>query len=447
MSVEDKMTIDERRKYLKKMQERYLQADRKERGQLLDEMEAITELHRKSLIRLMKGSLERRPRRRQRRRTYGPDMDDALRVIAESTDYICADRLTPNLPWLAEHLAAHKELNVSPQLLEQLDQISVSTVERILARIRQDEPRLPRRAPQPRNRLLRDVPMKRISWNEPDPGHFEVDLVHHCGRVASGDYVHTLQMIDVTTGWSERAAVLGRSYLAIKDGFNRILARLPFPVREIHPDNGSEFFNHHMLRFWKGLKPKPTLSRSRPYHKNDNRFVEQKNATLVRAYLGYDRLDSVAQTLAVNHLYDMMWLYYNFFQPVMRLSEKTWVHEEGQPSRLRRRFDKAATPFDRLCATKGISPEQEESLATLRDQTNPRQLRQKIYQLIDHIATLPCAVPGVTEDVHQTLITHQLSGREGQHHAILAATRKTKTPGKEGTCPVTLSFEGTIPFR
>ena len=186
--------------------------------------------------------------------------------------------------------------------------------------------------------------MKRIPWQEQEPGHFEVDLVHHCGRTASGEYMHTLQMIDVATGWSERVAVLGRSYLVMQDGFSRILDRLPFPVLEIHPDNGSEFFNDHMLRFWRGLKPKPQLSRSRPYHKNDNRFVEQKNSTLVRNYLGYDRLDTIAQTLAVNQLYDMMWLYYNFFQPVMRLAEKTWSREEGQPSRVKRRYDKAATP-------------------------------------------------------------------------------------------------------
>ena len=233
MSIEDKMTIDERRKYLKKMQKRYLQAGRKERGQLLDEMETVTELHRKSLIRLMKGSLARQPRRRQRSRTYGPEVDDALRVIAESTDYICAERLTPNLAWLAKHLAAHGELTISCQLLEQLERISVSTVERILARLRQDEPRLPRPGPKRRNNLLRDVPMKRIPWQEKEPGHFEVDLVHHSGRTASGDYVHTIQMIDVTTGWSERAAVLGRSYLVMEDGFNQILVRLPFPVTRI----------------------------------------------------------------------------------------------------------------------------------------------------------------------------------------------------------------------
>jgi hypothetical protein len=416
------MTIDERRKYLRKMQVRYYQADRKERGRLLDEMERITELHRKSLIRLMKGSLERRPRRRQRGRTYGPEVDDALRVIAESTDYICAERLTPNLTWLAKHLAIHGELTISDRLLEQLERISVSTVERILARLRQDEPLLRRkRRKRPRN-LLRDVPMKRLSWREQQPGHFEVDLVHHCGYTSSGDYVHTIQMIDVTTAWSERAAVLGRSYRAMQDGFNRILGRLPFPVQEIHPDNGSEFFNHHMLRFWKGLKPKPRLSRSRPYHKNDNRFVEQKNSTLVRSYLGYDRLDSVAQTLAVNLLYDKLWLFYNFFQPVMRLSEKSWLHQEGQPSQVKRRHDDARTPFERLCETKAIPKERRAQLETLRDQTNPRQLRREIYQLIDHISTLSGAAPGKTEDVFQTL-------------------SPDTNLGEEQTRPVTLSFD------
>ena len=405
MSTEDKMTIDERLKYLRKMQERYLKADRKGRGRLLDEMETVTGLHRKSLIRLMKSNLTRQPRRRQRGRVYGPEVDVAIRIIAESTDYICAERLTPNLTWLARHLAAHGELTVTVQLLEQLDCISISSVERVLARIRQDEPRLPRQGPKHRNRLLRDVPMTRISWQEREPGHFEVDLVHHCGPTASGDYLHTIQMIDVATAWSERAAVLGRSYLAMKHGFSRILARLPFSVLELHPDNGSEFFNNHMVRFWYGLTPKPHLSRSRPYNKNDNRFVEQKNSTLVRSYLGYDRLDTVAHALAVNELYDKMWLYYNFFQPVMRLAEKTSIREEGQPSRVKRRFDQAATPFDRLCATNAISEELAGELRIVREQTNPRQLRQEINELLAYIAALPCAIPGVTEDVRRTLTT------------------------------------------
>jgi hypothetical protein len=447
MSIEDRMTIDERRKYLRKMQERYLQAGRKERGQLLDEMEAVTELHRKSLIRLMRGNLTRRPRRKQRGRTYGADVDDAVRVIAETTDFICAERLTPSLPWLARHLETHGELTTSPQLLEQLERISVSTVERILNRIRQDEPRLPRAKPRPSNSLLRDVPMKRIPWHEQEPGHFEVDLVHHCGPSSSGEYVHTIQMIDVTTAWSERRAILGRSYKVVRDAFDQILAHLPFHVREVHPDNGSEFFNHHMLRYWRGLKPKPGLSRSRPYHKNDNRFVEQKNSTLVRAYLGYDRLDTVTQTLAVNELYEKMWIYYNFFQPVMRLKEKTSMPVAGQPSRFKRRYDDARTPFERLCATDAIPQDWKEELVALRDSTNPRQLRREIYDLIDYIASLPGATPGVTEDIHQTLATYLAPEQPIKNGSVSGGAKNPKPPEKEGTPLVTLSFEGTIPVR
>ncbi len=404
MSIEDNMTINERRKYLHLMQDRYLLAGRAERGQLLDEMQAVTKLHRKALVRLMNGSLARQPRCRQRGRVYGPEVDDALRVIAESTDYICAERLTPNLPWLARHLAAHGEIVASPALLYQLERISECTVGRILARIQQDQPRLPRKRPRQANAALRDVPMRRIPWDEQEPGHFEVDLVHHCGLSTSGEYMCTLQMVDVATGWSECVAVLGRSYLAIQDGFNRILGRLPFPVFEVHPDNDSAFFNHHLLRFWKELARDARLSRSRPYQKNDNRFVEQKNSSLVRAYLGFDRLDTIAQTLTANQLYDRMWVYYNAFQPVLHLTEKSFSKEGPKPAHVKRRYDRAATPFDRLCATKAISHEHRVELQALRDRTNPRQLRQEIRDLTDYLLSLPGAAPGMTEDVRLTLL-------------------------------------------
>ena len=403
MSTDDKMTINERWKYLRLMQPRYLRASRRERGRLLNEMQAITKKDRKTLIRQMKSDLVRKPRKKQRGKTYGADVDDALRVIHESLDYVCAERLTPNLGWMAKQLAAHGEMEITPALLEQLGRISVSTVRRRLAKIRQDQPRLPRKGPEQANRVTRDIPMRRIPWNEPQPGHFEVDLVHHCGPSASGEYVHTLQLIDVTTGWSERVAVLGRSYLVMQAAFESVLLRLPFPVREIHPDNGSEFLNAHLVRFFRDAIQGVQLSRSRPFHKNDNCHVEQKNSTLVRAYLGYDRLDTVAQTKTLNLLYHKMWLYYNFFQPVMRLTEKIPVHSEGQPTRIKRRYDRAQTPFDRLSATSAISTEERCRFNALRDQTNPRQLRQDIYNLLDHLFDLPAAPPDHTQDVYQTL--------------------------------------------
>jgi hypothetical protein len=423
MTKEEKMTIDERRKYLQTMKRRYKQADRKTKGQLLEEMEVVTGLHRKSLIRLMNGSLKRKPRRRERGKTYGPDVDDALRVIDESFDYICAERLTPNLVWMARHLGRHGELRATTSLLDQLGYVSISTVQRRLNRIRQDQRRLPRKKPRGGSGLLQDIPMKRLSWDLAQPGHCETDVVHHCGSTASGEYLYTLQMIDVATGWSERYAVLGRSFLVMRDAFLVFLSRLPFPLKEIHPDNGSEFFNHHMLRFWGDRVQGVTLSRSRPYHKNDNPRVEQKNSTLVRAYLGYERLDTVAHVLAVNRLYDKLWIYYNLFQPVMHLVEKEIVREEGQATRVRRRHDKARTPFDRLCDTKIILPTHQEQLEALRDSINPRRLRSEIYDDIDHIFDLPCAEPDSTQNVHLTLTKNRENGKEALSNFNFNRTR------------------------
>lgn len=396
------MSINEERKYLKSMQERYHATDRAGRKALLDEMEALTGKHRKSLIRLMNGTLERKPRKVQRGRVYGAKVDDAIRVISESLDYICAERLTPALADTAEQLADHGELTLSPKVTGQLTRVSVSTVGRILKRLGQDQRRRKRRPPGSANAVARTIPAGRIDWNEKQPGHCEVDLVHHCGPSTSGDFLHTLQLIDVATGWSERVAMLGRSQMVMQDGFYRIQSRIPFPVLELHPDNGSEFLNWYMIDFWNKVFQGVQMSRSLPYHKNDNRFVEQKNSSLVRHYLGHDRLDSVAQVNLTNVLYDRLWLYNNFFQPVMRLQEKTQVSSDGR-TRTQRRYDTAQTPFDRLCQTDVLSPEQRERLNRLRSQTNPRALRKEIYDLIDQIFALPNAQPGDFEDVAFTL--------------------------------------------
>ncbi len=382
MPADDEMTVDERRKYLKRMARRYLAADREGRGALLTEMEAVTGLHRKSLIRLLSGqSLDRRPRNQQRGRVYGHEVADVIRVVWESEDYVCAERLTPSLLPMAQHLARFGELRLNPEIEAKLAQISESTVLRLLTRLRQDTPRLPRRGPEQANRIARSIPMEKIPWHTREPGHFEVDLVHHCGESTAGEYLHTLQMVDVATQWSERVAVLGRSQRAMEAAFRRILDRLPFPILQLHPDNGSEFFNDHLIRFFGerivGLK----LSRSRPYHKNDNRFVEQKNFTLVRAYLGHRRLDSPSQLVALNRLYDRMWLYYNLFQPVLRLTNK----EVAGRDRIKRTWDQARTPYQRVLEARVLSEEQRAMLLALHASTNPLRLRREIHQTIERL--------------------------------------------------------------
>lgn len=384
MAADDVMTIDERLTYLRRMQPRYVKADREGRGQLLGEIQAVTGLHRKSVVRLLGGSLARQRQRTRRRRVYGAAVDDVIRVVWESLDYVCAERLLPALAPTAQHLVRCGEVMLPAEVEEQLGMISRSTVQRILTRIGQDTPRLPRRGPEEANRVRQAVPMERIKWDVPDPGHFETELVHHSGSSSAGTYVHTLQLVDVATGWSERVAVLGRNQEAMEGGFQRVIERLPFRITHLHPDNGSEFFNDHLIRFWGEAITGLSVSRSRPYHKNDNRFVEQKNDTLVRAYLGTERLDTAAQCDTLNALYDHMWTYYNLFQPVLHLVSKDIVD-----GKLRRRWDTAATPYERLLRTGVLDQATTERLARLHAETNHRQLRRSIYQAIPRVWDRP----------------------------------------------------------
>lgn len=376
--MQDEMTIDERRKYVKLMAVRYRKASRQERSGLLSEMEAVTKQHRKHLIRLLNAeSLERKKRQTPRSRTYGADVERVILLVWESLDYICAQRLTPALLSTAQHLARFGEISLTAQLEEQLQHIGMSTVQRLLRKHRASKGRLPRKGPERANQATKGVPMKRIPWDISEPGHFETDLVHHGGESASGEYAYTLQLIDVATGWSERVMLLGRSQQAMARAFTQVIERLPFPIKELHPDNGTEFFNQHLVRLWKEKVSGVQLSRSRPYQKNDNRNVEQKNDTLVRHYFGELRLETPEQVAVGNALYEQMWVYYNLFQPVMHLIEKT---VEGD--KVHRKWDDAQTPYQRLLATHVLSPEQQTRLQALYAQTNPRLLRQEIYRAL-----------------------------------------------------------------
>lgn len=391
MPAEERMTVNERRKYLKLMKPRYQKARRKEQSALLTEMEQVTGLHRKSLLRLLHSdNLERTKRTKERGRTYGLATEQVILAVWESLDYVCAERLTPVLLSTAQHLARFGSVHLSHEVEEQLGQISEATVTRLLRRHRSRKQRLPQKGPDRANQVRKPVPMKRIPWQTREPGHFEVDLVHHGGERTEGIYVHTLQLVDVATGWSERVAVLGKGQQAMEAGFRRILERLPFAVKELHPDNGPEFFNHHLVRFWGQSITGLTLSRSRPYHKNDNRFVEQKNATLVRRYFGTIRLDTPQHLQAMNTLYDRMWLYYNFFQPVMHLEEKI-----AQADHVLRHWDQAQTPYQRLVAAGTLQSDQQARLQTLYEQTNPMTLRKEIYQLLVALWELPTTTSSV----------------------------------------------------
>jgi len=399
MMPNKRMTINARFAYLSVKYDHYQQCTkREEKSEILTEIVRVTGLDRKTVIRHMQRPPQRKARRKQRERHYGAQVENVVHLVAKALNYPCPERLKSELLDTAENLARHGHLVLNPELREQLTTISKSTLGRIRRRRQQDEPRLERKMGT-QNSVQQQIPIRRIPWNTREPGHFEVDLVHHSGPSASGEFLCTLQMVDVATGWVESAAILGRSYRVVRDAFQRCLVRLPFAPLEIHSDNGPEFMNHHLLRFWKTHYPDVDLSRIRPYKKQDNRFVEHRNGALVRALLGKDRLDTAQQTLLLNQIYDRVWLYHNFFQPVMRMTEKTY--EQGKT---RRKHDDVRTPLKRVCEAGVLSVQRQEEFLILYRDTDPLALRKEIQQLIDQLFRLPGATPGQSEDIFTTLM-------------------------------------------
>lgn len=401
MAEMDRMTIDERRKYLHKIWGRYRDSTKQEKSQLLTEAEVVTGLHRKSIMRILNGRLSRKKREKQRGRRYGCEVEDAVMMIARSLDYICAERLKPNLSWVGEHLAVHGELKLDAELRDLLAAISITTLKRVLKKRGKSEAKLAfRKSPsQQQKQLSRTIPIQRIDWQTQEPGHFEVDLVHHSGLNASGSYVYSLQMVDFAIGWAELTAIYGNSFQATKDGFDYLISRLPFNVLELHPDNGAEFINQLLYRYWHELVPNLRVSRSKPYPKNDNRFIEENNHSLIRAYIGHSRFDSLEQLHCLRELYHKLWLYHNFFLPVMHLIKEKRMTENKT---MRRIHDQALTPLDRLIQTGVLAKDREEELLEIRRAINPIVLRSQIDRSIQKLLALPCLKSGEKLDFYKT---------------------------------------------
>ena len=390
--TEETMSIDERYKYLRKMQKRYFQADRKTRSALLTEMEQVTELHRKSLLRLLHSSLRRKKRRRQRGFTYGTRVRDAVKLCAEALDFPAAERLQPVLLQTAQALAHHGHLHFTPEMASQLQRISVSTVRRIVGPVTRIPQRIaaPRKPTRARNRK-HGIPIRTLENIREHPGCLEADTVSHSGPEARGQFAHTLCLTDVATGWVSTHATLGNSALVMKDAFQGALRRIPFPMGEIHFDNGTEFLNSTVVPWLKGQGC--VLSRSRPFHKNDNRFVEENNNSHIRAYVGHDRYDTVAQVMALNTLYPLLDLYHNLFLPVMRTTRDA----DGKKQVV------VQAPFQHLLATGVLSDEDTQRWQTFQKGIDPLGLKAAISKTLKALAGLPGASPGQVEDVRGTL--------------------------------------------
>ncbi len=357
----------------------YQQAARKERGRILDAFCLATGYSRKHGLRVLGGTHRRRRLgvRRVRRRRYSFEFQNALKVLWEASGYICAERLRPFLRPLSLLLVRHGQLELTPELEKQLRMVSTSTVERNLRQLRRKHRDLfERRMSQtkPATLLRHEVPIVVGQWRELDrPGYLEVDSVAHSGGSVVGKWIWTISVTDLSTGWSERVPVMGRNQEPVLEAMQRIRQQLPFPLLGIHPDNGHEFINRRLINWChdEGIQ----ISRSRPFHKNDNAHIEQKNWTLVRRLIGYQRLDTTAQLNWLDEFYtELLRPYNNCFQPVMKLVGKEH-RADRQP---RRRYDTPTTPLQRVLASGSADLTKVNALVELYSSVSPLTLKRQI---------------------------------------------------------------------
>jgi hypothetical protein len=370
------MSRRSKRELSEEVRPRYLKANHAEKKQILNEFIASTGYHRKYAIRLLKHARARRSSKRHGpAKVYQGEVVVALEQIWEVCGRICSKRLHPFLPEMVKVLERCGELQLGTETKALLLAMSRSTIDRCLAHARFEHPH-GLATTKPGSLLKKAIPVRTFTpWEEDHPGFLEIDLVAHCGGSTEGQYLHTLTCVDLSTGWIECLAVRQKTQQAVFEAIQTMRSYLPFLLLGLDSDNGGEFINDLLYHYC--LSEKITFTRSRPYLKNDQAHVEQKNWSVVRRLIGYDRFETEEEFLLLQSIYTDLRLYTNFFQPVLKLLSKETVDK-----RVIKRYDTAATPFQRVLATKKIPLETKAHLINLYVQLNPVQLRNSIDQKV-----------------------------------------------------------------
>jgi Integrase core domain len=377
------------------MRARYQQADKRARGRLLDEYCCTTGCHRKAAIRRLRAAPGKSGRRPGRPCRYvSRDLAPILERAWLASDQLSGKLLRPILPALLTALVTHHGLGLPPEARAALTTASAATLDRLLRPLRRRRPRQPRRLAPALTSLRAQVPLRTWSeWAGVRPGAVQGDLVLHCGESTAGRYCATLVAVDVATTWTELQAIWGLHHQRVTGGIQHIQQRLPFPLREWHSDNGSEFINACLLGWCQrhGIR----FTRGRPYRKNDQAWVEQRNGLLVRRLVGYDRYSARAAWTVLQRLYGLLRLQHNFFRPVRKLLNKRRVG-----STVRKWYDAAQTPYQRVLAAGGLAAEPRQALAAQFHALDPIALAREIQQTLDVLWKLADTRPARQDVAH-----------------------------------------------
>lgn len=355
---------------------------KKEKGKLLNEYCRVTGENRKSVVRkiragtYIKNSTRGKKAKKKRKSNYDSYTVAALIKCWKIFDYASGQRLAPLLEDEVDRLRDLSELKCSEEVAKKLKKISPATIDRKLKREKKIR-HLNRKYKRKNNPLLyQKIPVK-MSWEQDRSklGYMQIDLVEHCGYATRGEYINTVSSTDIATSWWDGRAAMGKGRIAVSKAITRQKKESPFKWKGMHTDNGSEFINSHLYAI--SVKEKLDFSRSRPIKKNDNCYVEQKNWTHVKKYVGYQRYDTEAELKMLNQLYKYLRLYKNFFQTTMHLKEK--IRDGGK---IKRRYEKAKTPYKRLMESKEVPAKTKQELTMIYEQSNPAELKRRIDQKI-----------------------------------------------------------------
>jgi hypothetical protein len=360
----------------------YRRAAKGQKGIILQNLVVLTGYARKYLIHALNQDVEI-PKKITRKRIsiYEPIIGH-LETLWAASNFLCGKRLSPFIGKLLDALKRHGEIEVSSEQESLLLRISAATIDRLLVGAKKGLLLRGRSTTKPGTLLKHNIAIRTANeWDDTRPGFFEIDLVAHCGDSARGEYINTLDITDVATGWTICVPFMGRSEKFCVEAISKAKRSIPFPMLGIDSDNGSEFINDHLRRYCQrnGLK----FTRSRPYKKNDQCRIEQKNWDVVRKMVGYARYDNPQQLDLLEHIYGALAFYQNYFQPSQKLIQKQRVG-----AKVTRKHDTATTPYERLMAHPGVSPETKDRLQQTYLELNPCQLirtiNQLVGQLLDH---------------------------------------------------------------
>jgi hypothetical protein len=372
----------DKKAYYYAIKDRYLNASKKEKSVILDEFCKVCRYNKKYAIRLLnKYEPYFKGKKLSGRKPiyFSEDLINTLKNVWIATDYICSKRLKSAIPlWLPYYESTYGSL--SQKIIQELHEISSATIDRILKPIR----KIGRKGicgTKPGTIIKKQIPIKTDNWDVNKPGFMEADTVAHCGNSTQGDFIWSLTMTDIHTGWTENRAVWNKGAFGIVEQIKNIEKSIPFELLGFDCDNGSEFLNYHLLRYFTENGKNTKFTRSRPNKKNDNAHVEQKNWTQVRHLFGYDRLNIEELVEPMNDLYSKEWsLYNNFFRPSQKLMKKTKIN-----SKYIRKYDIPKTPYMRVIESDYVSDKEKEKLKQIFDKLNPFELKCMIEEKLKDI--------------------------------------------------------------